>query len=35
MELWRLSEIVEIDNAWLEEHYGIRLSDAAPVTTTE
>jgi hypothetical protein len=30
----RLSEIVEIDNAWLEQHHGIRLRDAI-VTTTE
>jgi hypothetical protein len=26
----RLSEIVAIDNAWLEEHHGISLGEAAP-----
>jgi hypothetical protein len=31
----RLSEVIEIDNAWLEKHHGIRLDDAATVTTTE
>jgi hypothetical protein len=31
----RLSEIVAIDNAWLEKHHGIRLSEAEPVITTE
>jgi hypothetical protein len=31
----RLSDIIEIDNDWLEEHHGIRLSNTAPVTAIE